>query len=272
MTPQPSPLATSPTPMNSRSEELRSAALRYAGRGWPVLPLKPESKIPITAHGLHDARTDPKIITDWWDAYPLANIGLRTGVAFDVLDLDGIEGLRDFQLLQVQHNIEYRHAGPISTTGRGWHLLFAPSGFSNRARIRDTKIDFRGDGGYIVAPPSLHPTGRYYEWTRPDDTEPPDIPTWIQDFLRREINWEATTVVQEHNTLAELHAIGYQDRKHGRVHVGRCVFPWHPDDDTPSLVFYPHNDTFYCFGCRAWGDGGNIRYYLTHQKLHVNDP
>ena len=70
-----------------------AAALRYASQGIPVFPLAPRSKFPLISathggHGLHDATTDAARIQAWWMAHPTANIGLRTGVAFDVIDLD----------------------------------------------------------------------------------------------------------------------------------------------------------------------------------------
>jgi hypothetical protein len=70
-----------------------AAALRYASQGVPVFPLAPRSKFPLISaanggHGLHDATTDAARIQAWWMAHPTANIGLRTGVAFDVIDLD----------------------------------------------------------------------------------------------------------------------------------------------------------------------------------------
>jgi hypothetical protein len=70
-----------------------AAALRYASQGVPVFPFAPRSKFPLISaandgHGLHDATTDAARIQAWWMAHPTANIGLRTGVAFDVIDLD----------------------------------------------------------------------------------------------------------------------------------------------------------------------------------------
>jgi hypothetical protein len=70
-----------------------AAAPRYASQGVPVFPLAPRSKFPLISaandgHGLHDATTDAARIQAWWMAHPTANIGLRTGVAFDVIDLD----------------------------------------------------------------------------------------------------------------------------------------------------------------------------------------
>jgi hypothetical protein len=80
-----------------------AAALAYASAGIQVFPLAPRSKVPLIparngGHGLHDATTNDVIIRSWWAATPRANIGLRTGIGFDVIDLDGevaVDALED---------------------------------------------------------------------------------------------------------------------------------------------------------------------------------
>lgn len=87
----------------SRPPNFLDAALHYVGMGWPVFPLAPRSTLPLIparngGKGLHDATTDLTVIFTWWEANPTANIGLRTGIAFDVIDLvseaavDAMEG------------------------------------------------------------------------------------------------------------------------------------------------------------------------------------
>jgi hypothetical protein len=66
-------------------------ALDCAARGWPVFPIKPGSKEPATRRGFHDATTDTDQITTWWTKTPAAGIGIATGVAFDVLDIDHLD-------------------------------------------------------------------------------------------------------------------------------------------------------------------------------------
>ena len=65
-------------------------ALDYATRGWPAFPCHPGTKRPLTVHGLHDASTDPTVLTDWWRRWPDAWIGVPTGEAIGavVLDID----------------------------------------------------------------------------------------------------------------------------------------------------------------------------------------
>src|SRR4051812_46368242 len=73
---------------------LANAALWYAEHGWPIFPLRPHGKTPLTAHGFKDATTDTGTVRDWWTATPDANIGVATGVLFDVIDVDGPDGFR----------------------------------------------------------------------------------------------------------------------------------------------------------------------------------
>jgi hypothetical protein len=141
---------------------LLDAALAYAARAWPVLACRPRGKTPLLEHGLHDATLDPDQIRAWWARHPAANVGLRTGVAFDVLDVDGPAGesalngaLPDAEAEPVD--------GPTVATGRGWHVYLAPTGRGNRAGVV-VGVDWRGAGGYVVAPPSIHPRGATYPW------------------------------------------------------------------------------------------------------------
>ena len=76
---------------------LLSAALAYARRGWPVLPLREQGKAPdgrLVPHGLNDATTDETQIREWWSQAPSANVGIRTGLGLDVVDLDSDSAAR----------------------------------------------------------------------------------------------------------------------------------------------------------------------------------
>ncbi|MET7397350.1 bifunctional DNA primase/polymerase [Dactylosporangium sp. NPDC005572] len=175
--------------------DLLGAALQYAAASIAVVPLHtPDSggqcscrgrtdcgspgKHPRLQHGLHDATTEPDRIRRWWRRWPDANVGVATGTRLDVCDIDTNDGLRAIlDLLDI-----VRPAGPLVRSGYGWHLWFAATGLGNRAGLLPG-VDWRGRGGYAVAPPSLHPTGRRYTFQQPF-TGPADLPT-CPDAVRR---------------------------------------------------------------------------------------
>lgn len=143
--------------------DLLRSALAYAALGWAVFPLKPGEKTPLTKHGLHDASTDESVIRTWWQQHPNANIGIATGLVsgFVVVDVDGPQGEDALARLGEMPPT------PSSSTGKGRHLLFLrpAEGMRNTAGKLGPQLDTRADGGYIVAPPSLHPSGARYAWS-----------------------------------------------------------------------------------------------------------
>jgi hypothetical protein len=139
--------------------------LGYAARSWYTFALKPKSKDPATKRGFYDATINPEKLKRWFArGYPY-NVGIRTGLLSGVLvvDVDGILGKTSLQRLCHEY-------GPLpktlaSRTARGGHLWFAidvpvPSSIGRVA----PNIDIRANGGYVVAPPSIHPDGPVYEW------------------------------------------------------------------------------------------------------------
>jgi hypothetical protein len=154
---------------------LLSAAIAYARHGIPVLPVHTAvagvcschrsgcdrpGKHPRLRHGLTGATTDPVRLEMWWARWPDANIGLRTGIVMDVADIDTIEGW---------HGLRHLLGGAMSvgprvrTGGGGWHVWFQPTGNGNRVRVLPG-LDWRGAGGYVLAPPSRHASGAGYTW------------------------------------------------------------------------------------------------------------
>lgn len=120
-----------------------------------------KGKHPRAPNGCSDATTDANIIRGWWTKWPNASIGGATGrkSGLSVVDLDGPEGIASGRRLGL--------SSPISTlTGNGEQLFYAdPEGLlSNSVKKLATGVDIRGNGGYIVLPPSLHPGGKRYAW------------------------------------------------------------------------------------------------------------
>jgi hypothetical protein len=200
----------------ARARELRAAALGYATRGIPVLPLHTPQLRSVTAerdqavvavgcscgdqacdrpgkhprtllvpHGVAQATHDCEQIEGWWQRAPLANIGLATGHLVDVLDLDGPEGVAALRRFAADHG--WMPAGPLVRTGRGWHLYLQPSGTGPRNPIHPellAHVDWRGRGAYAIAPPSRHAHGAY-TWVRSLDAARLEAtPPALQELLR----------------------------------------------------------------------------------------
>jgi Bifunctional DNA primase/polymerase, N-terminal len=185
--------------------DLLDAALGYAARGIPVYPVhwpRPiagevnlacscrrgaacdrPAKHPLVRHGIHDATTDPGQLERWWQRWPLANVGLATGVVFDALDVDGPAGLA--ALRQLARAVDLRLPGPlVATGGGGWHHWFAPTGLGNRPPRDLAHVDWRGCGGCVLAPPSRHISGRSYRWLVALDQAPlPEVPATLRELL-----------------------------------------------------------------------------------------
>ncbi len=141
---------------------LLAAALSYARRGWAVLPLRAGDKVPdgrLVPRGLLEATTSEEKIHTWWRVSWRANVGIRTGEGLDVVDIDSA-GARA-ELFDPAPGDP--GAGVVVKTGRGWHLWFASQGLASRVAVLPG-VDVRGRGGYVVAPPSVHPGGWRYQF------------------------------------------------------------------------------------------------------------
>lgn len=156
--------------------ELGECATQYADWGWPVFPLGAGRKSPAIpkakgGKGFKDATNNSERIKKWWSRHPDHNIGLATGHAFDVIDVDTKDsdgnptpqGVLSFLALLDSHALPECHGVAITASG-GTHLYVKPTGKGNFAGIRPG-VDYRGLGGYVVAPPStLRKPGRDYTW------------------------------------------------------------------------------------------------------------
>lgn len=151
--------------MDSASETLptyMARAMAYAAHGIPVFPCQPLAKTPITPKGFYDASTDPAMIRRWWSRIPTANIAMPTGSpGFDVLDVDVRADGSGWAAFH-----QARRAGltdgwlrVISTPSGGVHLHY-PGTEQRNGTLRGMHLDFRGQGGYVLLPPSelLTPT------------------------------------------------------------------------------------------------------------------
>ncbi|WP_153721776.1 bifunctional DNA primase/polymerase [Sporosarcina cascadiensis] len=195
--------------INRRNEKMLKSAVAYAKVfNWHVFPVhglnagnctcgnskcKQIAKHPITHNGLKAATNNIETIKQWWGTdFPGANIAIRTGresgifvLDVDIHKVDGRETLRE---------LEKTH-GPLpdtieSITGSGGsHYFFNyQEGIGNKVNFQPG-LDIRGDGGYIVAAPSVHETGSCYEWelsSRPLEIPIADAPRWLTDLLKKQ--------------------------------------------------------------------------------------
>lgn len=182
------------------SGRLVVVAVRYAEHGWPVVPLHaPQAggctcrvgecaspgKHPRTRQGLHDATTDVDRVRGWWARWPEANIGITTGAASGllVLDIDLPDGPASLSELQAEHGRLPPTCEQRTGSGGRQLLLVHPGGTVGNRSALLPGVDVRGDGGYIVAPPSLHASGERYRWTV--RTPPAAVPRWLLAVLER---------------------------------------------------------------------------------------
>lgn len=167
------------------SAPMVDAALAYAARGIPVFPLKAAGKLPLTVRGFKDATTNTNTIRAWWKSQPLANIGIPTGErsGWAVIDIDARHGGNESFAALIEKNGQIPDTAESQTGGGGRHLIFKfVEGFRNSAGRLGKGIDTRGEGGYIVAPPSIHESGALYAWeasSDPEDVPLADLPEWL---------------------------------------------------------------------------------------------
>lgn len=205
----------------AKQQTIVEAAFSYARRGWRVVPLN--GKIPLVKEWTVNASTDIEKIQEWFHEYPEANVGIATGEQSGVfvLDVDGDQGeasLRDvestFGKLPPTYEVE---------TSRGRHLYFLqPAGTKTKSQASGeigAKLDVRGDGGQVVAPPSLHPeTKKQYRVLR--NIEVSAAPDWLLKLVSvaRRKNLSDSLIPQKvtkGNRNAEMTRIAGKLRRNG---------------------------------------------------------
>lgn len=162
---------------------LLKAALSYARRGVPVFPCEPGGKRPLTLNGFWDATTDARRIKAWWGHWPAANIGVPTGEKSGllVLDVDPRGGGRGSLTALERENGPIPRTARSRTGGGGMHVFFeypAEEEVRNSAGWLGPGLDIRGEGGYVMVPPSR--TQGDYGWI---DRSRPVEAAWLLERL-----------------------------------------------------------------------------------------
>lgn len=183
-----------------QSKRLKQA-LSCVQRGWLVHPLhgivnesctcgdencNHPGKHPLLPNGLKGASTDPDQIRLWWKQWAKANIGICTGAesGLVVLDVDPRHGGNETLSELIKKHGPLPETVCVNTGGGGQHFYFKHPGgkIKNRQNIFGKGLDFKADGGYVVAPPSLHVSGKKYKWenkAKPEDIDLADMPNWF---------------------------------------------------------------------------------------------
>jgi hypothetical protein len=167
--------------MQSHKQALKQAAIEYASMGLGVIPLRPFSKKALVKwEAYQDCNPTIEQVEDWWKHEPLYNIGIVTGKASGivVIDIDGQVGRESLK--------KFGHIGltpTVKSGGNGYHFYFKYIPIRSSTNLT-LSIDVRGDGGMIVAPPSIHASTRLYRWSEHRGLTVPMIapPSWIHEL------------------------------------------------------------------------------------------
>lgn len=167
------------------NREVREAALRYAARGWAVFPLwgiagdgtcscglsdcKDAGKHPRARKGVKEATRDAAVVSDWFaPEAPISNVAIATGEqsGITVLDIDiGLGKVGDTTWAELNKEHGEPQTLTALTGGGGVHVFFAyASSLNTSSNTLGPGVDCRNDGGYVVAAPSRHRSGRGYSW------------------------------------------------------------------------------------------------------------
>ena len=207
--------------MADHQVDMKAAALDCAIKGHRVFPCGINKK-PLTKNGFKDATTDTDTIDEWWTQYPGASIGAPSGDGIFILDVDLPDGPAALEKLE-QENDPLPATLEQKTGSGGRHLFFSVDAeVRNSAGKLGQNLDIRGDGGYIILPPSPHESGNCYEWTNKNQIA--KAPNWFIDKLTvqrpKEKEQTPTTVRRQYGQkslaaeLAELTGTGEGSRNH----------------------------------------------------------
>ena len=224
----------------AQTHTLLEATLAYAAKGWHVFPChtptadgcscrrdcgRDRGKHPRTKHGLNDATTAEATIRKWWKMWPSANVAIRTGAisGLVVLDRDDYKGGGD-SLEELERTYNPLPETVLGLTGGGGqHYVFAHPGtpVKNGVDTLGAGLDIRGDGGYVIAPPSLHKSDKHYTWEvlhEPGDTPLAPMPDWLRVLCQqtaRQERLDAGAPIPDHQRNDTLFRHGCSFRAKG---------------------------------------------------------
>jgi hypothetical protein len=234
---------TAPDP--SAQVNLLEVVLAYARRGWRVFPLhtatntgcscgkdcgKDRGKHPRVKDWPHVATTDPEQIRRWWTRWRAANIAILAGDGLIIVDIDPRNG-GDLTIedLEAEHGKFPETVESVTGSG-GRHLFYQHSGAKCQRwpATLGPGVDIKADGGYVVAPPSLHASGQRYEWeatSHPDDVPIAPLPAWFP--IHKDIPTETHDPFQPHTTEAGDGTPGNDFNQRATVEEIRAILTRH---------------------------------------------
>ena len=216
-------------------------ALNYIRKGWPVFPIhsiqksgkctcmnsdcSSPGKHPRTRRGFHEATINEDTAHQWWQKWPNSNVGIATGRISNlfVVDIDPRHG-GDLTFRRWLNDYDLENTLTVITGSKGRHLYFKYPAMKLRNRSGvEPGVDIRADGGYVVAPPSIHHCGRMYRWA-PDAQQTKNAPNWLlEKCISEKIESPTKKIKETNNFILEgkrndfLTSIAGSMHKHGII-------------------------------------------------------
>jgi len=196
--------------------DLSLAAKGYLKSGFSVFPCGIDKR-PLTLNGFKAATADWDVVARWWEKNPSASIGIPTGKGFFVLDVDLPDGPAALKKLEVEF-------GPLpgtlqqETGGGGKHYFFRmPEGATvrNSAGKLGPNLDIRGEGGYVIFPPSWHPSGNRYRFLNNLPIVEP--PAWLVKLISDQLNSTKADGVKSTLLTARPYGLAALDNELGKI-------------------------------------------------------
>ena len=216
-------------------------ALALAAHGFPVFACAPGTKVPAMpkaegGRGCLDATVDQERIEAWWRRWPDANIAIATGKTHWVLDIDGEAGAQTLTTLEDRHGALPSTIRIVTPSG-GEHYWFRPvAGLRNSARRIGPGIDTRGDGGYVVVPPSVV-NGRRYTVSVDAGPAIAAAPDWLIGLARH----PAPQAARRNEWSDAAGFIPEGQRNHTLTHLAGMLLRRYVDADVVLALMQSHN-------------------------------
>ena len=216
----------------SGTRRMLRTALALAKRKLHVFPCLPRGKEPAVAGGFKAATTDPQIIQQWWCARPDYNVAIATGAISGIfaVDVDGLDGEFELRRLEAGHGTLPPTVEVITGGGRHLYFKMLEVPVRNSTSKLGNNIDVRGDGGYCLTPPSVHPGGRRYAWSVDSANTFAAAPDWLVAKISKPTNGNGAlpTPPAEWRDLV-LGGVGEGQRNHSVTRLAGYLLRRHVD-------------------------------------------